>query len=151
MIFLILTFLFISELLYIKAALYYKIFDVSNNGGLYYKNTVRGGGVIFWIAMLLYFINFRLNYPYFFVGLTLISLISFWDDLFQLTVSSRLSVHFIATSLLLLELNYFSNPVWLIITVMILVVGVINASNFMDGINGIMVGNRELLPTPLGP
>ena len=138
---LVFIFLIISELLYVKIARYYKIFDVSNSRGLHSENTVRGGGIIFWIGMLLYFINTDFNYPYFFVGLTLISFISFWDDLFQLTVSSRLSIHFITTSLLLLELSYFSNPALLIITVMILVVGIINISNFMDGINGMMVGN----------
>ena len=141
MFFLILIFLLISELLYIKIARYYKIFDISDYRSLHSKNTVRGGGIIFWIGMLLYFLNSGFEYPYFFVGLTLISFISFWDDLFQLPISFRLSIHFIATSLLLLELNYFSNPVWLIITVMILVVGIINASNFMDGVNGMMVGN----------
>ena len=134
-------FLLISELLYIKIARHYKLFDVPNNRNLHIENTVRGGGIIFCIGVLLYFLTSGFKYPYFFIGLTLVSFISFLDDLFKLPIPSRLSIHFIAISLLLLELSYFSNPVWLIMTMMILMVGIINASNFMDGVNGMMVCN----------
>jgi UDP-GlcNAc:undecaprenyl-phosphate/decaprenyl-phosphate GlcNAc-1-phosphate transferase len=134
-------FLYLLEVLYVKIAHYYKIFDAPNNRNSHYEYTVIGGGVVFWVALLIYFLTSDFPYYYFVIGLTIVSLISFWDDIAGLSISYRLFIHFFATSLLLVELSYFSNPLWLIIGIIIFIVGIINAFNFMDGINGMTVGN----------
>lgn len=141
MILLVFSILFITEILYIQFATNFNIFDVTNDRSSHNIPVIRGGGIIFWIAALIYFVCFDFNYPYFFIGLTLVSFISFWDDVASLPISDRLFIHFIGTGLLLIELNYFSNNLWLILLVFILIMGTINASNFMDGINGMTAGN----------
>jgi UDP-N-acetylmuramyl pentapeptide phosphotransferase/UDP-N-acetylglucosamine-1-phosphate transferase len=71
-------------------------------------------------------------------GLTLICGISFWDDVSSLPNRIRISVHFISITLVFYGLGLFSLlPWWLIITAYIFFVGIMNAYNFMDGINGI--------------
>ena len=46
-------------------------------------------------------------------------------------------MHFAAVSLLLFQVNEMSLPYWLLPILFVLSIGVINAYNFMDGINGI--------------
>jgi UDP-N-acetylmuramyl pentapeptide phosphotransferase/UDP-N-acetylglucosamine-1-phosphate transferase len=74
----------------------------------------------------------------FFSGLTLICGISLWDDISSLPNRVRIIVHFLAISLAFYGLGLFTLlPWWLIIIAYVFFVGVMNAYNFMDGINGI--------------
>ncbi|MCZ4242904.1 UDP-GlcNAc--UDP-phosphate GlcNAc-1-phosphate transferase [Pedobacter punctiformis] len=80
---------------------------------------------------------FDFEYPYFIIGLFLISGISFIDDIITLNNKIRLSIHLLAVALMFYQWNLFDfNWYWLIIAA-IFVIGTINAYNFMDGINGI--------------
>ena len=75
---------------------------------------------------------------YFLIGLTLICGISFWDDITSLPNRVRIIFHFLSISLVFYGLGLFSLlPWWLIVIAYIFFVGVLNAFNFMDGINGI--------------
>jgi UDP-N-acetylmuramyl pentapeptide phosphotransferase/UDP-N-acetylglucosamine-1-phosphate transferase len=75
---------------------------------------------------------------YFLIGLTLICGISFWDDVSSLPNRVRIAVHFLSISLIFYGLSIFTlAPWWLILVGYIFFVGVMNAYNFMDGINGI--------------
>jgi UDP-N-acetylmuramyl pentapeptide phosphotransferase/UDP-N-acetylglucosamine-1-phosphate transferase len=75
---------------------------------------------------------------YFLIGLTLICGISFWDDVSSLPNRMRIVIHFLSISLIFYGLGIFTLlPWWLIIVGYIFFVGVMNAYNFMDGINGI--------------
>jgi UDP-N-acetylmuramyl pentapeptide phosphotransferase/UDP-N-acetylglucosamine-1-phosphate transferase len=75
---------------------------------------------------------------YFLIGLTLICGISFWDDVSSLPNRVRIVIHFLSISLIFYGLGIFTlAPGWLIIIAYIFFVGVMNAYNFMDGINGI--------------
>lgn len=139
MIYLILFFiLFIIELLYFKIADRYNIIDKPNLRSSHSEITLRGGGIIFWFAALLYFAqNVEYNY-FFFAGITLVSLVSFWDDIQNLANKIRVSVHFFAISLIFYDLGVYNEMPFLeIFIAYILAVGIINAYNFMDGINGI--------------
>jgi UDP-N-acetylmuramyl pentapeptide phosphotransferase/UDP-N-acetylglucosamine-1-phosphate transferase len=74
----------------------------------------------------------------FFIGLTLICGVSFWDDISSLPNRVRIVAHFLSISLVFYELGLFVLlPWWLIIAAYICFVGILNAYNFMDGINGI--------------
>ena len=74
----------------------------------------------------------------FFVGLTLLCGVSFWDDVSSLPNKIRIVIHFLAISILFYGLGIFHVlPWWLIILSYIFIVGTLNAYNFMDGINGI--------------
>ncbi|PWB21709.1 MraY family glycosyltransferase [Flavobacterium sp. HTF] len=130
--------LFILELLYFKVADKFNIIDKPNLRSSHTEITLRGGGIIFWLAALLYFAqNIEYNY-FFFTGITLVSLVSFWDDIQSLSNKIRISVHFLAISLIFYDLGVFNSvPIPGIILAYVFAIGIINAYNFMDGINGI--------------
>ena len=134
---LVLIAMFILELLYFKIADRFNIIDKPNERSSHSLITLRGGGIIFYFAGLTYFILSGFQYPYFFLGLTLMTIISFLDDVFTLSNKIRLIVHFSAVLLITYQLDLFDMPLYFLLVGFIVVVGVINAYNFMDGINGI--------------
>jgi len=134
---LILIFLFILELLYFKIADHLNIIDKPNERSSHTAITLRGGGVIFYFAAIIFFIHSNFQYPWFFLGLTLMTLISFLDDVYTLSNKIRLLIHFISVLLMAYQLEVFVMPWYYLISTFVVVVGVINAYNFMDGINGI--------------
>ena len=133
----ILILLFIIELFYFKIADKYNIIDKPNLRSSHNTITLRGGGIVFYIGALIYFIYSDFQYPWFFLGLTLMTLISFLDDILTLSNKIRLIVHFASVLLMAYQLDVFSLPWYYLLITFIVVVGVINAYNFMDGINGI--------------
>lgn len=138
MIYLIVFFvLFIVELLYFRIADRFNIIDKPNERSSHTAITLRGGGVIFYIGALLYFIWSGFQYPWFFVGLTMMTVVSFMDDIFTLSNKIRLLIHFASVLLMAYQLDVFEMPWYYLLITFIIVVGVINAYNFMDGINGI--------------
>ena len=129
--------LYFCLLLYFRLAAYFQITDKPNHRSSHNQITIRGGGIVFPLALLLHFLLYGFEYPLFTSGLLLISLISFYDDLKPLSNKLRLLVHLISVSLLFMQTDLMHYPLWIIIPVYILVIGTINAYNFMDGINGI--------------
>lgn len=125
-------------LFYFRIANHFNIIDKPNERSSHSLITIRGGGIIFPLAILLYAVFFQeISLP-FLLGMILIGLISFWDDISSLPNKLRLLVHLIAVTCLLWTVNAFIVlPLGIIIVVYILVIGMINAYNFMDGINGI--------------
>lgn len=134
---LVLVGLFILELLYFKVADRFNIIDKPNERSSHSSITLRGGGVVFYFGALIYFIYSGFQYPWFFIGLTLMTLISFLDDIFTLSNKIRLLIHFSSVLLMAYQLQLFDMPWYYLLIGFIVVVGVINAYNFMDGINGI--------------
>lgn len=132
-----LIFLFVSELLYFKIADKYNIVDKPNERSSHKHLPIRGGGFIFYWAVLLWFVWSGFTYPFFIAGLTAISLISYLDDIKPRPYKIRLSVQFISIILLFFQLEVFSHPWYVIIVMLIVAAGMINVFNFMDGINGI--------------
>jgi UDP-N-acetylmuramyl pentapeptide phosphotransferase/UDP-N-acetylglucosamine-1-phosphate transferase len=126
--------------IYIKFALMYSIVDKPNNRSSHLNETIRGGGIIFPISALSWFIYSGFQFPLFFSGLIIISIISFWDDLSPVNQKLRLIVHIATISLLFTEIQLYQLPEWTWILALIISVGTINAFNFMDGINGITGG-----------
>ncbi|MCP9747552.1 glycosyltransferase family 4 protein [Lacihabitans sp. CS3-21] len=143
---LIFTLLFISMLLYFKIASFYGIVDNPNERSSHSVSTIRGGGIIFWISICIFFIVSKASFPYFFLGLTLISIISFIDDLKTLPNWIRLAVQVISVGLFFYEIQLFNQvSYWLIFPFFIFSVGIINAYNFMDGINGMTGSYSSIL------
>lgn len=135
---LILVVLFALELFYFKVADKYNIIDKPNHRSAHTEITLRGGGIVFWFASLLYLIQHFQDSIYFFVGITIMSLVSFWDDIQSLRNKTRLAVHFTAITLVFYSLNLFELlPVYIVVMAYVFFIGTINAYNFMDGINGI--------------
>lgn len=131
-------FLMILMLLYFKVADRFNIIDKPNERSSHREITLRGGGIIFWCSALLYFVQHFQNNYFFFTGITLVSMVSFWDDIKSLSNKIRIGIHFLAITLIFYDLRVFSLvPIWGILVAYILAIGLINAYNFMDGINGI--------------
>ena len=74
------------------------------------------------------------------LALTLITFISFVDDIRSTSQVLRLVFHFSAMALMFYQWGLFSLPWWTILVALIICTGIINAYNFMDGINGITGG-----------
>jgi len=134
---LLLIILFTLELLYFKVADHFNIIDKPNERSSHSIVTLRGGGIIVYFAILIYFIHSGFLYPWFFLGLTLMTIVSFMDDIFTLSNKIRLLVHFTSVFLMAYQLDISTIPWYSLIIGFVIVVGVINAYNFMDGINGI--------------
>jgi UDP-GlcNAc:undecaprenyl-phosphate GlcNAc-1-phosphate transferase len=132
--------LFLLELVYFKIADRYNIIDKPNERSSHTRITLRGGGVIFYISALFYYFESGFEYPWFFLGLTLMTVVSFADDVMTLSNKIRLLVHFTSVLLMAYELQIFTFPWYYLLISFIIIVGVINAYNFMDGINGITAG-----------
>ena len=130
--------LMIIMLLYFRIADRFNIIDKPNQRSSHTEITLRGGGIIFWFSALLYFVqNIQTTY-FFFTGITLVSLVSFWDDIQSLSNKIRISIHFLSITLIFYNLNLLQlMPVWGVVVSYVLAIGLINAYNFMDGINGI--------------
>ena len=129
------TLLFLM-ILYIRTARRIGIFDKPNERSSHSKIIVRGGGIIFPIAVLFWFVLNGLSFPIFILGLTIISAISFIDDIYSVDHRLRLIVHFIAVLLLSYNLKFIELSWYWWIIFLVLMIGWINAFNFMDGING---------------
>ena len=136
----ILVLLFLAELFYFKIADKFNIIDKPNERSSHTKVTLRGGGIIFYFGALAYFLTNHWEYPWFMVALTLITFISFVDDIRSTSQGLRLVFHFSAMALMFYQWGLFSLSWWWIIVALIVCTGIINAYNFMDGINGITGG-----------
>lgn len=136
----ILVLLFLAELFYFKVADKCNIIDKPNERSSHTRITLRGGGIIFYFGALAYFLTNHWEYPWFILALTLITFISFVDDIRSISQGLRLMLHFTAMALMFYQWGLFTLPWWWIIVALIVCTGIINAYNFMDGINGITGG-----------
>lgn len=140
--------LFTIELFYFKIANHFNIIDHPNERSSHSKITLRGGGIIFPIAFCLAILIWQPTYLCLAFGVFAIALVSFLDDVITLNNKIRIGVHLFAVTLLLFNINQeiaipyslFVIPILFLIPVAyIFIIGIINAYNFMDGINGITV------------
>jgi UDP-N-acetylmuramyl pentapeptide phosphotransferase/UDP-N-acetylglucosamine-1-phosphate transferase len=129
--------LFILMLIYFRIAEKYNIIDKPNERSSHTQVTIRGGGILFLIAITIA----ALMHPTYWIpalGAAIIGIISFLDDRIDLSSRIRILFHLVAVTLLFYFLPMFGVLAWwAILALYILVIGIINAYNFMDGINGI--------------
>ena len=136
----ILVLLFVAELFYFRVADKCNIIDKPNERSSHSRITLRGGGIIFYFGALAYFLSNHWEYPWFMLALTLITFISFVDDIRSTSQGLRVVFHLTAMALMFYQWGLFSLSRWWIIIALIICTGIINAYNFMDGINGITGG-----------
>ena len=127
------------ELVYFRVADKFNIIDKPNERSSHTGIILRGGGIIFYFGALVFSL-FCCEYLWFTLGLTLISFISIVDDIRSVSQRIRLIFHFSAMALMFYQWGLFAFPWWAVISVLIVCTGIINAYNFMDGINGITGG-----------
>ena len=150
--------LVVAELAYFKIADKCNIIDKPNERSSHSTIVLRGGGIIFAIAMLVWFVwqmfqdsGFMFQeYLPFLVGLLMVAGISFWDDVQSLPDSVRLVAQFVAMALMFWSMGIMNWSMWWVVPIALIVcVGATNIINFMDGINGITAGYALAVLIPL--
>ena len=136
----ILVLLSLAELFYFRIADKCNIIDKPNERSSHTRITLRGGGIIFYLGALAYSLTSQFEYPWFMLALTLVTVISFVDDIRSISQGLRLVFHFTAMGLMFYQWELFTLPWWTVVVALIACTGIINAYNFMDGINGITGG-----------
>nr|WP_315155978.1 UDP-GlcNAc--UDP-phosphate GlcNAc-1-phosphate transferase [uncultured Flavobacterium sp.] len=139
MIYIALFFLFVGiELIYFKAADYFNIIDKPNSRSSHTSITLRGGGIIFPFAIL---VSCVLGYVSLAITLAvvLVAIVSFIDDISPLSQLPRFVCHAMAICLVFYDLELFTQVIWVVPIIFVLLIGWVNVFNFMDGINGITV------------
>lgn len=137
--YLIITLVLITSLVfYFRIADRFNIIDKPNERSSHQTITIRGGGIIFPIAVL---IGFVLGHAYWALTLAvlLVATVSFIDDMRPLSQWPRFGTHLLASALVVYEVALYGFSLWWIPVVLFFLIGWINIFNFMDGINGITV------------
>lgn len=136
---LLLVILITCELLYFFIARKLRIGDIVTSRSSHRKYKLTGGGIIFILAVAFYYIWFKRPIDSLLIGSSILALISFIDDIKNISPTPRLFVHFIVV---FYSFFYIINWGFIDIFIVVLICGVgfINAYNFMDGINGITAG-----------
>jgi len=148
--FFVLVLLVAAELIYFHIAERFNIIEKPNQRSSHKNITLRGGGIIFLIGTWIWVAFCGIQYVWFIVGLNMIAVISFIDDLRSLPDSLRLLFQFTAMFLMFYDLGILEwQNWWIVIAALIVCVGIINAYNFMDGINGITGGYSLSVLLPL--
>lgn len=139
------------EIVYFKVADNFNIIDKPNERSSHSTIVLRGGGIIFAMSMVVWYIWFGCSdYLPFIIGLIIISGVSFWDDVKSLPDSVRLVVQFMAMLLMTWSMGIITGELWwLVPIVMFVCVALSNIINFMDGINGITAGYSLAVLIPL--
>lgn len=145
----VLVLLFVTELFYFRIADKCNIIDKPNQRSSHTQITLRGGGIIFYFGALAYFLANGFGYPWLMLALTLVTSISFVDDIRSTSQKLRLMFHFSAMALMFYQWGLFSLHWWWIVIALVVCTGIINAYNFMDGINGITGGYSLVVLTVL--
>ena len=133
--------LLLLELLYFKIARKYGIIDTPNFRSSHTRITLRGGGIIFYIGMLIWFILSKGAYPWFFAGVSIVSMLCLIDDIHQLAPSIRFPIQLISILIMFVQMGFMQPELWWFVPIaLFFFAGVINVINFMDGINGMTAG-----------
>lgn len=131
--------LLLCELLYFRIARRFRIGDKVTHRSSHREYKLTGGGIIFILAAIIYYLWLGKTINIMLIGAILLSLISFIDDVKNISPVPRLVLHSIVVFT-----TFFYIAQWgfvdLFILVLVCGVGFINAYNFMDGINGITAG-----------
>lgn len=150
--------LLVAELVYFKIADKFNIIDKPNQRSSHSTIVLRGGGIIFSLAMVVWAVMMAVqgecqtvvSYLPFLAGLLMVAGVSFWDDVKSLPDSVRLIVQFVAMGLMFWSMNIMHwNMWWIVLIALIVCVGATNVINFMDGINGITAGYSLAVLVPL--
>lgn len=138
------------ELFYFRVADRFNIIDKPNERSSHTKITLRGGGVIFYVGALVYFVASGFSFPWFMLGLTLVTVVSFVDDIRSVNQKVRLVFHFVAMLLMFYQWGMITLSWWYVVVALVVCTGIVNAYNFMDGINGITGGYSLVVLCGLG-
>ena len=144
--------LILLEVIYFPIAKHYKIGNEVSPRSSHNKFQITGAGFIFYIAALLFYAIFDIKLPNTYitmlVGATILAIVSFYDDVKDITPWFRLIIQ-IGVVAITFNQFFINEHYEFYLLILICGVGFINAYNFMDGINGILVGYSLVTLTTL--
>jgi UDP-N-acetylmuramyl pentapeptide phosphotransferase/UDP-N-acetylglucosamine-1-phosphate transferase len=130
--------LLLVGLVYYRLAFKFGIVDRPNSRSSHVHATVRGGGILFPFAVIFWWMSVDFLHTWMVLGLVWVAAVSLLDDMFSLSRKLRFAVQFLALTMAFYDLGVFDQTNWLLLPILYFVsLGIINAINFMDGINGI--------------
>ena len=132
------------ELAYLQTAKRLKIVDLPHHQSSHRGWVIRGGGIVFYAAFLLWSVMHGFRWGGGLLGLTILAGVSFIDDVRGVSPTIRLICQFIAVLVMFDHSGLLKNSLHVIILLAVACVGTINMYNFMDGING-MTGGFSLV------
>lgn len=116
------------------------LLDCPNERSSHHAPTLRGGGIGILAAFLLSATVADISI-FFWLPISLLSILAFWGDRMDLSPKLRLNAQLFLMEILVLgAVQLPSNPLWFLPWVLfwtLFIVGTANFYNFMDGINGI--------------
>jgi len=135
----------LAAVLFVVLGRKFELYDHPTGRSSHVNPTLTGLGLISVFAFIVYGFAMGFNLPeYFVIALLLIATISFIDDIYALKHSIRLVFQMFAILLLIWQLDFKTQGEGVLIlgaAALVFGVGVINAYNFMDGINGMLILN----------
>ena len=134
----------LAELLYFKLAVKYSIIDKPHHQSSHTGVAIRGGGIVFFLAFLLWSVVNGFPFIWGLLGLTVLATVSFIDDIRSVSPIIRLVCQFVAILLMFYHSGLIQTPLYVIFILSVACVGMMNICNFMDGING-MTGGYSLV------
>lgn len=133
--------LLLAGLVYYRLARQFRIVDKPNERSSHSKVTVRGGGILFPLAVVFWWMSQDFPNTWMVLGMIWISVVSFLDDMYNLSRKLRFGIQFLGLSMAFYDLGVFEQESWWALPILYFVaLGIINAINFMDGINGLTGG-----------
>lgn len=133
--------LLVAELIYLPIARQLRVGDRVTPRSSHKAYHITGGGFIFWFAAIIFTIVFKPHPPsafnFMLIGATLLAVVSFTDDMIDLSPGLRLLVQTLVVAMTFHRF-FFDGYYDIFFLTLICGVGFINAFNFMDGINGLM-------------
>ena len=137
------------ELFYLFIAKKFHIVDRPNERSSHHRPVLLGAGIIFYLSMLFYSLTHGMAFPYFIIGLSLLAIVSYVDDLHPLPSWLRLFTQ-LAAVLICFWADINSLEIWQLILFTIVFAGILNIYNFMDGINGMLAAYSLVLVGTFG-
>jgi len=141
---------FFSVPLFRKLAIKFKILDIPNHRKVHNKSIPLLGGLAVYIGVILGLVlnlaHLRL-YSGLVIGSTIILIIGLIDDMKGLSATFRLIVQFVAALIIIcsgMRFSFLPNNLWgdagEIVLTFIWIIGITNALNYLDGIDGLAAG-----------
>lgn len=132
------------EYAYIVFAKRTRIVDRPHHQSSHRGVVVRGGGLIFYLSFFLWSVSQGFSWYGALIGLTILAVVSFIDDIHSIDPKVRLICQFIAILMLFYHTGLIQKPFHVIFILSVACVGAVNIYNFMDGVNG-MTGGYSLI------
>lgn len=114
--------------------------DLPNHRTMHEGATIRGGGIVILLGISIFSFFMEDVGIYFSAGLILLGISGFADDILDLPSIVRFPVQVVSVLFMLADLDMVSGNIFVLIIIVVVVTGILNAYNFMDGINGITGG-----------